>query len=72
MPVTAKKFVDTAFQFFEKLGKTPVTYKPCSYTVWKELNYRCAPFRKKFMVAYLDLDDEIIICDFALQKMLVE
>jgi plasmid stabilization system protein ParE len=72
LPATAKKFVDSAFTFFENLGKTPVTHKPCSFALWKELNYRCAPFRKKFVVAYLNLDDEIIICDFALQKMLIE
>jgi hypothetical protein len=72
LPATAKKFVDSAFLFFEKLGKSPVTHKPCSFTAWKELNYRCVPFRKKFMVAYLDMEDEIIICDFALQKMLIE
>ena len=30
----------------------------------------CSKYRKKFMVAYLDMGDEIIICDFALQKML--
>lgn len=72
LPVKAKKFVDSAFLFFEKLGNSPISYKPCSYSFWKALGYRCAPFRKKFVVAYLDLDDEVVICDFALQKMLVD
>ena len=72
LPATAKKFVDSAFLFFDKLGKTPVTHKLCSFPPWKLLGYRCANFRKKFVVAYLDVDDEVIICDFALQKMLVD
>lgn len=36
----------------------------------KEEGYRCANFRKKYVVAYLDTEDEVIICDFALQKLL--
>jgi hypothetical protein len=34
----------------------------------KKLAY--ANFKKKYVVAYLDTDEEIIICDFALQKLL--
>ena len=41
LPATAKKFVDSAFLFFGSLGKSPATHKPCSFTPWKELNYRC-------------------------------
>ncbi len=44
LPATAKKFVDSAFLFFEKLGKSPATHKPCSFPEWKELNYLCAPY----------------------------
>ena len=36
----------------------------------QEAGYRCANFKKKFVVAYLDLGDEILICDFAIQKLL--
>ena len=31
MPQTAKKFVDDAFQFFEKLSDEKLEHKPCSY-----------------------------------------
>jgi hypothetical protein len=53
LPATAKKFVDAAFKFFDTLGNDSITYKPCTFALWKELNYRCAPFKKKFVVAYL-------------------
>lgn len=70
MPATAKKFVDEAFSFFEKLSDERVTHQPCKYVPWNLLNYRCANFRKKYTVAYLANEDEIIICDFAVQKLL--
>ena len=72
MPETAKKFVDAAFIFFNKLSDGRIVHKPCSFSMWKKSGYRCAIFRKKFVVAYLDLNDEVIICDFVLQKLIRE
>lgn len=69
LPDTAKKFVDEAFRFFQKLSDPKIVHKPCSYSYWKEAGYRCAPFRKKFIVAYQELDNEILICDFASRKI---
>ena len=71
MPSTAKKFVDECFTFFEKLGNSKIKHKPCSFEIWNVQGFRCANFRKKYVVAYLDTDDEVVICDFALQKLLV-
>lgn len=70
MPATAKKFVNEAFDFFGKLGDERATHRPCKHLAWQLLNYRCINFRKKYIIAYLDNSDEIIICDFALQKLL--
>ena len=70
MPTTAKKFVDECFQFFEKLSNPKIKHRPCKNIVWKIQEYRCANFRKKYVVAYLDTEDEIIICDFTLLKLL--
>ena len=70
LPQTAKKFVDEAFAFFEKLSDERAVHRPCKYPDWQLLNYRCANFRKKYVVAYLDNSDEIVVCDFALQKLL--
>lgn len=70
LPKTSKKFVDAAFSFFQKLGDSRVKHKPCRFDFWKEEGYRCANFKKKYAVAYLDLEEEIVICDFALHKLL--
>ena len=70
MSATAKKFVDQAFKFFETLSDDRITYRPCKYRFWKELEYRCTTFKKKYTVAYIELEQEIIICDFVLSKLL--
>ncbi len=72
LPVTAKKFVDDAFRFFDKLSSEKIVHRPCKYLPWLVLNYRCANFRKKYIVAYLENSKEIVICDFILQKSLPE
>ena len=71
LPETSKKFVDDVFLFFHKLGDSRIKHKSCRFQIWKEEGYRCANFRKKYVVAYLDLEKEIIICDFAQHKLLV-
>lgn len=70
LPETVKRFVDEAFAFFEKLSDDKIVHHPCKYLPWHELGFRCANFKKKYMVAYLDFSDEIIISEFALQKLL--
>ena len=70
LPKTAKKFVDEAFAFFEKLADEIIVHKPCNYNnVWKYLDYRCVSY-KKYVVAYLSQADEIIICDLVTAKLL--
>jgi len=70
LPQTAKKFVDNAFQFFDKLSDQRIEHKPCSYNKWKDPGYRCVPYKKKYIVAYLSQEKEIVICDFVSAKLL--
>lgn len=70
LPQTAKKFVNDTFLFFEKLSDERVVHKPCSYTRWKYLDYRCVPYKKKYIVAYLSQEKEIVNCDFVAAKLL--
>ena len=70
MPQTAKKFVDEAFEFFEKLSDERIEHKPCNYNnLWKYLDYRCVSY-KKYVVVNLSQQNEIIICDFVASKLL--
>ncbi len=71
LPETAKRFVNDAFSFFDKLADERIVHRPCTYPAWRKLTYRCATFRKKYTVAYLEHSTEIIICEFTLTKLLV-
>jgi plasmid stabilization system protein ParE len=70
LPATAKKFVKNAFLFFDKLSDERLVHKPCSYKRWRDLKYRCVPYKKKYIVAYLSQEEEIIVCDFVAAKLL--
>ena len=70
LPDTSKKFVDKIFTFLETLSDNISHHRDCHYkNDWKYLGYKCVTFGK-FVVAYLDQLDEIIICDFVPSKML--
>ena len=70
LPETAKKFVAEAFDFFAKLSDERIEYRSCSYERWKKLDYRCVTYKKKYVVAFLSLKTEIIICEFVSAKLL--
>jgi hypothetical protein len=62
---SAKQFVDDVFAFLEKIARPEVTFRPCNFKPWKDLDYKCVSFRKKYVIAYLEFEDEILICDFS-------
>ncbi len=70
MPETAKKFADDVFKFFETISIDMVNHRLCGYARWKDLGYQCVSYKKKYVVAYLSLKKEIIICDFVVAKLL--
>src|SRR5689334_11465959 len=70
MPQTAKKFIDDAFIFFEKLSDERIEHRPCTHRRWKKLNYRCISYKKKYLVVYLSHEKEVVICDFVPVKLL--
>lgn len=70
LPQTAKKFVDEVFEFFAGLSDERIVHMPCKYKEWKYLNYRCITYRKKYVIAYLNSEKEIVICDFVSSKIL--
>ncbi|KAA5533409.1 hypothetical protein F0919_12775 [Taibaiella lutea] len=72
MPDTAKKYVDDVFAFLEKLSVPNVKHRFCEYKRWESLEYSCINYKRKYVIAYLDLSEEIIICDFVPAKLLFE
>ena len=70
LPDIAKKFVNDALIFFENLSDERVEHKASTYNKWKDLGYRCVPYKKKYTVAYLSLQKEIVFCDFVASRLL--
>lgn len=70
LPETARNFVNNAFNFLEKLSDDRIEHKLCSYKKWRELGYRCVPYKKKYIIAYLSLRKEVVVCDFVSAKLL--
>ncbi|MGI8635333.1 MAG: hypothetical protein ACR2KZ_08010 [Segetibacter sp.] len=70
LPETAKKFIDEAFAYFDKLSDDMIEHMQCRNRVWKRLGYRCITYKKKYVIAFLSLKNEIIICDFIASKLI--
>jgi hypothetical protein len=70
LPDTAKKFVSDAFEFFETLSDNRLNHQLCKYQYWRMNDYKCKNYKRKFVVAFIEAETEIIICDFAIQKLL--
>lgn len=70
LPQTAKQFVLDVFDFFEKLSDPRLRYRPCSYSKWNELGYKCVSFRKKYTVVFSESETEIVICEFLSSKLI--
>lgn len=57
--------------FFDGLADDRIEHRPCTYIQWRNLNYRCVTYKKKYAVAYLSLKSEIVICEFVSAKLII-
>src|SRR6476620_10245589 len=69
-PQTAKEFVNKAFDFFEKLSDPRIRHRPCSYSKWNKLGYKCVSFRKKYTIVFSESETEIVIWEFISSKLI--
>jgi hypothetical protein len=65
---TAEKFTDDAYSFIEKLGDSRKGYRTCREPIREALGFKCIPYKKKYTIVFIELDTEIIICEFILSK----
>ena len=70
LPQTAKKFIAEAFEFFYMLSDERIEHRLCIYERWRNLDYRCITYKKKYVIAYMSTPKEIVICDFVSSKLL--
>ena len=67
---TANKFTDDAYDFFIKIADTMRLHSICRDSSRAILGYKCIPFKKKYTVVFIESDDEIIICEFILSRLI--
>lgn len=70
MPLTANRYTEKIIAFGFSLADVPLGYKICTRPKWKSKNYRCATFDKKWIFVYEVKDNQIIIRELALGKLL--
>jgi plasmid stabilization system protein ParE len=65
---TAEKFSDEAYDFIDKLGDSRKGYRTCRDSERNLMGYKCIPYKKKYTIVFIELDAEIIICEFIPSK----
>lgn len=70
MVETAEKFVDSTYNFLEKLGDRRKAYSLCREPKRAALGLKCLPFKKKYIVVFIENDEEIIVCEFVPAKLI--
>jgi plasmid stabilization system protein ParE len=69
-PATAEKFTDDVYDFIEKLGDHRKRYRTCKEPQRTLMGYKCISFKKNYTIVFIELDTEIIICEFVPSKMI--
>ncbi len=67
---TAEKFSDDAYDFMAKLGDNRKSYRLCRDSERNLMGYKCVPYRKKYTIVFIELDEEIIISEFISSKQI--
>jgi len=65
---TAEKFTDDAYDFIERLADSRKSYRVCRDPSRDLMGYKCIPYKKKYTIVFVELKNEIIVCEFILSK----
>lgn len=68
--VTAEKFADQVYDYFNKLADTRKSYATCRDAKRASLGYKCITYKKKYTIAFIESESEIIICEFVSSKLI--
>lgn len=70
LPATAEKFADDVYDFIEKLADSRKRYRTCREPERILMGFKCITYKKKYTIVLIELDTEIIICEFIPSKMI--
>ena len=69
MVATAEKFADDVYCYFLKLANPHSSYPKCKEPVRAALGYKCVPYKKKYTIAFIETENELMICEFIPSKL---
>ncbi|MBC7424870.1 MAG: hypothetical protein H7334_15640 [Ferruginibacter sp.] len=69
MVATAEKFADEAYDYFLKLAHAKKSYAICREPKRAFLGYKCVPYKKKYTIAFIENNQELIFCEFISTKL---
>jgi plasmid stabilization system protein ParE len=67
---TAEKFTDDVYDFFIKIADNRKRYPVCRDPQRAILDYKCVSYKKKYIVVFIESENEIIICEFISSKLI--
>lgn len=70
LAATAQKFSDKVYDFLEQLSDDTKSYKKCAEEVRSALGWKCVQFSRKYTVAFIEAQTEIIVCEFIPSKLI--
>ncbi|MDN3587207.1 type II toxin-antitoxin system RelE/ParE family toxin [Pedobacter aquatilis] len=68
-PATAEKFSDDVYDFIELLADERRRYKICNEPERALMGFKCLNY-KKYTIVFMELNTEIIVCEFLPSKMI--
>lgn len=68
---TAEKFSDDIYNQFQKLADTRKSYAICREPERASLGYKCVPYKKKYVIVFIESEKELIICEFISSKLII-
>lgn len=65
---TAEKFADKVYDFIAKLADSRRRHAVCRDYERALVGYKCVPYKKKYVIVFLESEEELIICEFISMK----
>ncbi len=70
MVVTAERFSDSVYDFFEQVSDERKSYRICRDPERAVLGFKCLSFNKKYTIVFIETKTEINICEFIPSKLI--
>jgi hypothetical protein len=71
LPETALLYKEKVYNFIEKLDFDKVNYAYCRDLERASKELKCIPFNKKYTIVFYQFEDEVIITEFVVSKMIL-